>query len=200
MAGSSMMVAVHPPRPLASLAHMPKCAWTGGTCERGVPREGLLCLEHLPTMEGTEVLAPLAHEAAMLEHLVKQSAAANAPTVEQHALRRSMVRALFAFIEATIWVNKQFAIRFAVAQDREAGRSTPTFDVGEVAMLREESYDLGDRGQVKLRGARVSLCDNFKFMARAQAKVHGTDYDSVVTGRGVDMLKQAIQNTMATKA
>ena len=139
------------------------------------------------------MLAPLGHEVTMLDDMVKRSAAAEAPTTEQHALRRSLVRAMFASIDATIWVNKQNTLRFAMGQDRLEGRSTPTFDAAEVAMLREETYDVNDRGHTKLRGARLSLCRNFKFMARTSAKVQGTSYDEAVTGRGIEVLQEAIR-------
>lgn len=77
--------------------------------------------------------------------------------------RRALVRSVFAFVESMLFALKQ-----------EALHHSSIFSPAELALLREESYELGDDGEAWIRPARLTLKRNLKFTFIAFAKAWRT--------------------------
>jgi hypothetical protein len=84
--------------------------------------------------------------------------------------RRSLVRAVFALIEADTFARKQFALFF-----HDAGG--PQFSLAELALLREEQYDLGGKGEARTQIKFLRTADNFQFGIRSFCKAAKIDYE-----------------------
>ncbi len=80
--------------------------------------------------------------------------------------RRHYVRAVFAFVEASLHILKASCL----AGWRE-GRIS--LDGPEIVMLLEHSYDLAPEGSIKARRARLPLKANLRFVYDVAAKAHG---------------------------
>src|SRR5437660_727646 len=79
-------------------------------------------------------------------------------------LRRSAVRATFAFVEGTIFGLKQFALARPTNDKHE-------FNEAEQALLREESYELKENGTTKVGKAKLRLTSNLRFAFNVLAKM-----------------------------
>jgi hypothetical protein len=77
--------------------------------------------------------------------------------------RRALVRSVFAFVESMLFALKQ-----------EALHHPSVFSSPEIALLREESYELADDGEALIRPARLTLKRNLKFTFAAFAKAWRT--------------------------
>jgi len=77
---------------------------------------------------------------------------------------RNTARALFAFVEGTVYGMKQTAYEVNRALDIKV------FNHAEEALLREEEYGLGDKGKVKVRSARLRAEPNLRFAFDAFAR------------------------------
>lgn len=89
--------------------------------------------------------------------------------------RRLLVRSIFAAIEADVFALKQWAVR-------SDGRGR--LSAGEIAMAREESYEVTDSGRVKQRTARVRCLSSLRLAFDMWAKVHDIDNDLDLAGQG----------------
>lgn len=100
--------------------------------------------------------------------------------------RRAFVRALFAFIEGTLYRMKQIAL---------ASQFPPTvdFSLPEQALLAEESYDLDDNGNARAGSAKISLSRNIKFSFRAFAKAYLAEFELKTNERGWDAFTKSIK-------
>ena len=89
--------------------------------------------------------------------------------------RRNYIRATFAFIEGALSIMRQH-----VLEEVEAKRFEPTH--AELALLREETYDLKDNGDVRTRDlflpALPSLRFTFDIFAHAHAITAIPDYSA----------------------
>lgn len=83
--------------------------------------------------------------------------------------RRALVRTIFALVEAGTWSRKQIALL-----QHELGNVS--FSEGEIALLKEEQYDLDQSGAVKVQKKFLRLADNIKFGVKAYAKAAGIRY------------------------
>jgi hypothetical protein len=99
--------------------------------------------------------------------------------------RRTLVRAMFAVVEGMVFVMKQECLG-------RPDHMRTHYDVAEIAMLREESYGVNDKGEAFLQTRYVPLLDNLKFaMAmyrRGSVAGHGLD----LSGRGWQHFRAAI--------
>jgi hypothetical protein len=77
--------------------------------------------------------------------------------------RRALVRSVFAFVESMLFALKQ-----------EALKQSAIFSSAELALLREECYDLGDDGEARIRPTRLTLKGNLKFTFSSFAKAWRT--------------------------
>lgn len=96
--------------------------------------------------------------AADIIHLRERLSEADSPTD-----RRALVRSVFAFVESMLFALKH-----------EALRHSSVFPASEIALLREEAYELADDGQAVTRPARLTLTRNLKFTFAAFAKAWRT--------------------------
>lgn len=77
--------------------------------------------------------------------------------------RRSLVRALFALIEADVFNRKRIALRLC-------DEGFVSFSIAELALLREEQYVLDDKGLAKTNQKFLRLSDNLKFAIHSFVK------------------------------
>ena len=79
--------------------------------------------------------------------------------------RRTYVRAYFAFVEGWVWINKQLALV------RHYLSNTPLLSEAEVALLRDEQYEVKSNGDAVIRTKFIRLVDNIRFMDKCLDKV-----------------------------
>ncbi|HYE76127.1 MAG TPA: hypothetical protein VEF04_22470, partial [Blastocatellia bacterium] len=101
-----------------------------------------------------------------------------------HLVGRSAIRAFFAYVEAWVYQLKQLVLT-APIEDK-------LLTVGEVQILKEQEYQLGDSGQLKLRPARLGLVPNFKFTLRIFARVFEVQREDPFTASGFESFKMLI--------
>ncbi len=100
--------------------------------------------------------------------------------------RRSFVRAVFAAIEGFVSVMKADVI-----EKSYAGRFTLTR--AERAVLLEETYDVTDSGQARLRPFFVPTSKNVRFVFSVFARVHGVSAGPDYSGEGWRSLRKALE-------
>jgi len=98
--------------------------------------------------------------------------------------RRLLVKSVFSFIEAVTFMVKTLAL----LADEEAPRLSP----GEVALAREEAYELRESGSVRVRPARLRSKDNLRLAFKLIAKANELDYDLDVSGTAWQALQRAL--------
>ncbi|MDQ1611481.1 MAG: hypothetical protein QOG00_1412 [Pyrinomonadaceae bacterium] len=99
--------------------------------------------------------------------------------------RRTYIRTVFAFIEALIFHIKRVLLRVYDAGIVE-------FSPEELAMLREESYDLSDKGDVVTQQKFIPLTKNLKFICKAYVRYTKSNYTLKVDDSGWDSFKKSI--------
>lgn len=87
---------------------------------------------------------------------------------EPQSRRRSYVRAVFALVEGVTFVMKQFALSV-----HESGGIT--FPSAELALLREEQYDL-DKGTPRTQQKFLKVADNMRFAFKMFAEAFQSTY------------------------
>ena len=97
--------------------------------------------------------------------------------------RRLLVRTVFAFIEAVMFNLKITAV---------GSKRADSFSAGEMALAKEEDYELDDSGAVKIRSARIRFLSNFRFAFTVAAKASGSDYKIDVGGTGWQSLRDTV--------
>jgi len=100
--------------------------------------------------------------------------------------RRTLVRTLFAFIEG---LTNQLSSVAAASAPTETG----IFSAGELAALREESYDVNEQGLVETRAARISLKRRIRLAFRCYPRIHGASFNADLGGQGWSALQDAIR-------
>ena len=100
--------------------------------------------------------------------------------------RRTLVRTLFAFIEG---LTNQLSSVAAASAPTETG----VFSAGELAALREESYDVNEHGEVEVRAARISLKRRIRLALRCYPRIHGASFTPDLGGQGWAALQAAIR-------
>src|SRR5438874_1712106 len=83
--------------------------------------------------------------------------------------RRQFVRAVFALFDGTIYGMKQSACEGATG-------FSVTWSPSELAMIREEAYDLDDRGNSKIRPLYPRWENNVRFAFGIVARAHKISY------------------------
>jgi hypothetical protein len=78
--------------------------------------------------------------------------------------RRTFIRTFFAFVEGTVFRMKQLALELHEAYGVD-------FTEAEVAMLREETYDLRENGEVYTQQKFIPLKSNIKFAFKAYSRI-----------------------------
>jgi len=109
--------------------------------------------------------------------------------------RRAAVRSTFALIEGVTFSIKQLASTWI----RDSQGSLPwrvlgPKEMGQLALLREESYDLDDKGQVIIRPARLDLLRNVRFAFNAFFRIiHMSDSPLDASARGWSTFRDAMR-------
>ena len=98
--------------------------------------------------------------------------------------RRLLVRSVFSFVEAVAFIVKTLAL----VADEEAQRLSPA----EVALAKEEDYELAESGSVQVRPARLRFKANFRFAFALIAKAEELDYELDVSGAAWQALQRAL--------
>lgn len=122
---------------------------------------------------------PLAEDADQLLEILRQNRAS------QFA-RRNYVRAVAAFVEAWINSSKQLCTR---AADVAITRFTPA----ELALLRDVSFELNDKGEAVERQRFFNFEQNFRFAFAAYAKLHGSEIKLKTDEHGWQALRQFVK-------
>lgn len=99
-------------------------------------------------------------------------------------LRRAMVRAAFALIEAMA-----YSLKTTAALRPGPGSLSPR----QVALAREEDYELSDKGEVTIRSARLPFLKNLRFAFIVHATACTSSFRLDVSGKGWQALQRAIK-------
>jgi len=100
--------------------------------------------------------------------------------------RRSYVRAFFAFVEGCMASMK--AVSLASAESRIVH-----FSVAEVALLREEMYDLSDSGKPRITQRFLPTAKNFRFANSMFEKALHCSHHIVYSGLGWQQFQRALE-------
>ena len=107
-------------------------------------------------------LTPIIHLCAELGSDVETARAAMVSNDTQFA-RRQFVRATFAKLEGFTSALKQLCLR----------SSTTTYSAEEIALLREETFTLDDKGEPRVTASHLKLAANIQFAFRMYARFCG---------------------------
>src|ERR1051325_8297310 len=110
---------------------------------------------------------------------------------ESPFLRRVYIRSIFAFIEAMVYRMKQAALLRAVG-------GNPAGTAAEIALLREETYDLDGKGEARARPKFLKAIGNLKFAVKMYSRYYNANYAFQARGKGWDdfVLAVAIRNRL----
>lgn len=100
--------------------------------------------------------------------------------------RRMYIRAMFAMVEGTVYRMKQICF------SEEYG-SYSSFTPAESALLREETYDLDDRGKVVIKQSFLLLVKNIKFAFEAFHKYFGSANNLKIDDAGWESFLKAVK-------
>lgn len=85
--------------------------------------------------------------------------------------RRTLVRTIFAAIEGSTYVLKQAVLEHAVLHPH-------LYSPGDFAILREESYELREKGRVHTKFKQLPPIENFRFTLRLWLRMHNLNADA----------------------
>src|SRR5690242_5187582 len=100
-------------------------------------------------------------------------------------VRRAFVRAVLAAIEGHIYWMKQEALN---AHNRRV-----QFSSEEIALLREEAYNLSNNGTVSVKKAKLRLIDNLKFAFKMMAKAGLSAHSLNLSTKGWNQFLHAVK-------
>jgi hypothetical protein len=100
--------------------------------------------------------------------------------------RRQYVRSVFSLLDGMAYALKQ------AAHEGAAGFGV-VFSLGEVAMIREETYDLDERGQAKSRPAYPRWAANMRFALDIVARAANVPNRADFGGAGWEALLRAVK-------
>lgn len=101
--------------------------------------------------------------------------------------RRMFVRAYFSAFEAAL---NGMAYLLTESDAASKGIFTPE----EIVLLREESCNLDDKGEMRIRPKQMSPCAKVRFLFRCAAKLMRTDFKlNVSEGNGWEGFKTAVK-------
>jgi hypothetical protein len=105
----------------------------------------------------------------------------DSPTPFAH---RTLFRTYFAYVEGFTFQLRQ--VTLATLQD------TPLLTEGELALLREQRYQLDRRGEPEAKQSRQSVLPNLLFSIRCYAKNHGATYQPDISHHEWESMKKAV--------
>ena len=92
-------------------------------------------------------------------------------------IRRAHIRAFFALVEGLIYQLKQICLQFSEYDDK-------LFIYSELALLREESYEIHDNGTIVSRTKFIPILKNIKFAVKCYAKAHNSNFSLTTNENG----------------
>lgn len=135
--------------------------------------------------EITGVQAILLGDFELLKSRLGPLGAADEPTDEDHAHRRSFVRALFALVEATVDQH-----RILLLDLHDAGKVA--LEPKYWAVLREVSYSIGKNGEISEQVRYMSLNRKIRAVYRVAGQVFGGDFEDRFGDNGWAEFQEAI--------
>jgi hypothetical protein len=115
-----------------------------------------------------------------------KAAVGKSKTKLSQSKRRSLIRALFAWIEADTFNRKQIAL---ILQEE----GLVEFSLPETALLREEQYALGKKGEVRTEVKFLRLAENLQFAVYCFCKATSIQYEVPKGGPGWEAFRRAIE-------
>jgi hypothetical protein len=106
----------------------------------------------------------------LLPHLVKDVEKSERKLNNQGYSRRVYVRTLFAMIEGVIYAMKQ--VLFVIAR---SSSKISKLKIPDLVVLKESTFYLNDKGEIKEKEKHYRTSENLKFTARMVNKVLGTN-------------------------
>lgn len=106
---------------------------------------------------------------------------------QDHFLRRTYIRALFAFVEGTVWVLKNACIN--ARPENPEKELTP----GEYALLKEITFELGKNGKYTEKTKHLNLQSNLKFCVNMFNQLFDSDIDLQIGTQRWENFKKAIK-------
>jgi hypothetical protein len=94
---------------------------------------------------------------------------------ESQFARRTYIRSIFSALEGTVWLLKTACLAAVDATGKQL------FTPAELALLREESYELRSNGEIKVSAKFLKLPDNIRFIYKFINKRFNSNID---TGSG----------------
>ena len=119
---------------------------------------------------------PLIEMVQLLSADVKAASALSKANDSQFT-RRAYIRSVFALIEGNI-----FQMKAMVLKSHEEGHIS--LSIGELSLLKEESYDLADNGDYKVRSKFLQLQENIKFTLTLFARLYGQTFKPDTSSQG----------------
>jgi len=98
---------------------------------------------------------------------------------------RTYLRTFFALVEGTLFGLKQIALKVHEHQ--------PCFTYAEVSLLKEVTYELGDRGRVREKPRFLDTLNNLRFTVKCFSKAFGFESDSLFDGIGWQRFQRALE-------
>ncbi|MDQ3704519.1 MAG: hypothetical protein M3437_04725 [Chloroflexota bacterium] len=100
-------------------------------------------------------------------------------------LDRVLVRTVYSRVEGIAYLMKYVALA-------DENQPDQIFSAGELALLREEDYDLTSEGIVRIKSARLSTLANLRFSFRAFVRALGINFTLNVGEHGWEQLRNGI--------
>jgi hypothetical protein len=104
--------------------------------------------------------------------------------------RRALVRAVFAAVEGITYDLKQICLKFS-----KVIQPDPPYTDAEMAMLREESYEVDDKGRAHTRtGVKfIPIQANFRFALQMYSRLTGADLILDLCDGGWESFKKSLE-------
>lgn len=109
------------------------------------------------------------------------------PSTLSQSQMRMRVRALFATLEALIYVWKQMALEYHPDPDCKVLTQV------EIGYAQEQEFKLNDKGQIETAQAKIPLWKDIRFAYRLLAKAGNVPSELDVSGTGWEGLQKAIK-------
>lgn len=100
--------------------------------------------------------------------------------------RRAYARALFAAVEGIIFQMRVVSLRIATLKSLG-------LEPGEIALLKEEAYELDSKGRARTKAYFANTEKSYRFAVLSFAKVHCSDFEPDYGGQGWENFKRAIE-------
>lgn len=134
--------------------------------------------------ETTQVVSEFVQMSSLLLNDVKQCRVLLEAQDTQFG-RRIYIRTLFAHIEGITFQMKQDVLHIYEIKGWRCSE-------GELALLKEEAYELDDKGEVYVQMKPLQLRKNMRFAFKMFSHALGIDYELDVSSEGWSSLKESI--------